>query len=61
MFSNPLHNLAVAALIAATLHYLVTICLISRNMLFPRTSCCLQLRLLSGGTILGDATRTECM
>lgn len=59
MFSNPLHNLAVAALIAATLHYLVTICLISRNMLVSMTSCCLQLRLLSGETMLGDGTRTE--
>lgn len=36
MFSDPPHNLAVAALIAATLHNPATRCLVSRNMLVSK-------------------------
>lgn len=38
MFSNPPHNLAAAALIAATLHNAATLCLILRSMEVSRNA-----------------------
>ena len=55
MFSNPPHDLAAAATIAATLHNPTKLCLTSRNlMMFINALCCLQPQILFGELLLGE-------